>query len=316
MSERLVDPEIAAAFYAIVEERAGLTMPERGDWKGLRELGEAVWPEFGANAPVRDQVRITDYFANVGDGASIKLRWYDKIGHAPGSAVVYAHGGGMIANSADSYDFVVSEYVDKTGVPFLSVDYRRAPEAQGTRLAEDVFAGLSWLIGKAPELGVDPMRVALMGDSGGGGVAAGAAILARDRKIPLAVQMLIYPMLDDRNLIPDPSLVPWAFWTYDNNYTGWNAVLGADLGTDSVSPVAAPGRLTDFDGLARAYIEVGDLDIFRDESIAYAMAIGRAGAAVELHVHAGAPHGYDQFAKQSALSRRAISDRLRVIATL
>jgi acetyl esterase/lipase len=152
-----------------------------------------------------------------------------------------------------------------------------------------------------------------MGDSAGGGVAAGVAIAARDAGIPVARQILIYPMLDDRTIEPDPWLASTASWPYDSNFTGWNALLGADRGTADVSPLAAPARLTDFAGLAPAFIEVGDLDIFRDEDIEYALGLVRAGVSAELHVRPGCPHGYDRFAHESEVVQRSLADRYRVI---
>jgi acetyl esterase/lipase len=259
---------------------------------------------------------------------SIELRWYTKTtragaepasqaGAEPGSAVVYAHGGGMVMGTLDLYDGVISWYVGQTGVPFLSVGYRRAPdEGAGPTLAEDVFAGLTWLLGHASELDVDPVRVAVMGDSGGGAPAAGAAILARDRGVALARQILVYPMLDDRNQIPDPERAPYLTWTYDNNYTAWSAVLGDQLGASDVEPVAAPARLESYKGLPPAYIDVGDLDIFRDEDIAYAQNLARAGVPVELHVHPGVPHGWERFAPGAMSAQRAMADRARVVASI
>lgn len=221
-----------------------------------------------------------------------------------------------MAGNLDVYDPVVAEWVSGTGVPFLSVDYRLAPDARGETPAEDVFAAIRWLIAHATELGVDPDRIAVMGDSGGGAVIAGAAILARDCGVKLARQILIYPMLDDRNQTPDPHIAPFATWTYDGNFTGWSALLGDDLGQNHVSPVAAPARLREFGGLPPTYIEVGELDIFRDEDVAYAQALAKAGISVELHVHPGAPHGFDRHAPGSQLARRAMQDRLRVIKSI
>ncbi len=259
---------------------------------------------------------------------SIELRWYTKTtwagaepasqaGAEPGSAVVYAHGGGMVLGTLDLYDELIAWYVDRTGVPFLSVGYRRAPdEGTGTTLSQDVFAGLTWLLATASELGVDPARVAVMGDSGGGAPAAGAAILARDRGIGLARQILVYPMLDDRDQTPDPDRAAYLTWTYDNNQTAWSAVLGDQLGTDDVSPVADPARLADYAGLAQAYIDVGDLDIFRDEAIAYAQNLARAGVPIELHVHPAVPHGWERFAPDSESAKRAMADRARAVASI
>jgi acetyl esterase/lipase len=178
-----------------------------------------------------------------------------------------------------------------------------------------VFTGLTWLARYATDLGVDPARIAVMGDSGGGGPTAGAAILARDRNVPLARQILVYPMLDDRNTTPGPIPPGILTWTYDNNYTGWHALLGDEMG-GKVSPVAVPGRLTDFTRLAPAYIDVGDLDIFRDESIAYAAGLAKAGVPVELHIHPGAPRGFERFVPDAGIAQRAMADRARAVAAI
>lgn len=223
----------------------------------------------------------------------------------------------MILGSMDLYDATVSRYVSATGVPMLSVDYRLAPEYPDPTPVEDSYAGLRWLAARAGELGVDPARIAVMGDSAGGGLAAGVALLARDRGGPaLARQILIYPMLDDRNTTPDPALTPFAFWTYDDNITGWGALLGDAAGGDGVSPYAAPARVADVAGLPTTYLEVGELDIFRNEDIEYARRISAAGISTELHVHPGVPHGFDGFAPDTAVARRAIADRLRVLSAL
>jgi acetyl esterase/lipase len=146
----------------------------------------------------------------------------------------------MILGNLDLYDGVVSAYVTATGVPFLSVNYRLAPEVHDTTLAEDAFAGVTWLIAQASNLEVDTHRIAIMGDSGGGGVAAGVAIVARERQFALARQILIYPMLDDRNSVPNALLTPFATWTYDQNYTAWNAVLDGKQGSEPLSESIAP----------------------------------------------------------------------------
>ena len=155
-----------------------------------------------------------------------------------------------------------------------------------------------------------------MGDSGGGAPAAGVAIMARDEGVPLARQILVYPMLDDRTQAPDPARAEFLTWTHDYNYTAWRAVLGDDFGGDAVSPIAAPARLTDFTGLAPAYLDVGDLDIFRDETIAYAQRLAQAGVPIELHVHPGAPHGWERFAPTVGSAARAMADRARAVASL
>jgi acetyl esterase/lipase len=311
-----LDPELAPVITALAEQAAGGPAPARGDWQALRQRGNAGLTYMATLVPPVTGVETTTYHATADDGARLELRWYTTSGSFPGSAVVYVHGGGMIMGSLDVYDEVISWYVARTGVPFLAVGYRLAPEVTGSTLAEDVFTGIAWLVEHAPELGVDPNRIAVMGDSGGGGPAAGAAIIARDRGIALGRQILVYPMLDDRNTIPDPAREPFLTWTHDDNHTAWTAVLGDQLGRDSVSPLAAPARLKDFSGLAPAYLDVGDLDIFRDEGIAYAQGLARAGVPIELHVHPGVPHGWERFAPGSRTAQRAMADRVRVVASL
>jgi acetyl esterase/lipase len=182
---------------------------------------------------------------------------------------------------------------------------------------QDCYAALRWLADNAAGLGVDPTRIAVMGDSAGGGLAAGVALLARDRGGPaLAQQLLIYPMLDDRAHTPDPQLLPFLTWTYDDNVTGWAALLGESTGTDTVSAYAAPARASDLTGLPATYIDVGDLDIFRDEDILYARRLSDAGVPTELHLHPGCPHAFEALVRDADVSRRAISDRVRRLRSL
>jgi len=300
----------------------GATLPEpatRDDWKTLRANGEAGLARLEAALPVHPSVSRTDHHATSQDGSRVLARWYAPPGHDPSAAdpaAVYLHGGGMIMGTVDLHDRTVAGYAIESGVPLLAVDYRRAPEHPHPAPAEDSYAGLAWLAAHASELGVDPGRIALMGDSGGGGLAAAAALLARDRGLPVARQILIYPMLDDRTTTPDPALAPWAGWSYDDNYTGWHALLGDLVGSPDVPAYAAPARAADMSALPPAYIEVGELDIFRDEAIEYARRIALTGTSIELHVHPGCPHGFDRIAPQAGVVRRARADRLRALTTL
>ena len=311
-----LDPELIPIMAELAKQAAGIQPAARGDWQTLRANGNAGQAAMAALVPPVTGVRTESLATTARNGDSIELRWYTTGDTNPGSAVVYAHGGGLVLGSLDTYNEVLSWYVAQTGVPFLSVGYRLAPEATGTDLAEDVFAGLLWLHEHAGELGVDPARVAIMGDSGGGAPAAGAVLLARENHVPVARQILVYPMLDDRNQTADEARTAFLTWNYDMNYTAWYALLGDQLGSDEVSPIAAPGRLTDFSGLPPAYIDVGDLDIFRDESIAYAQNLARAGVPIELHVHPGAPHGWERFAPHSGVGSRAMNDRARAVSSL
>ena len=173
----------------------------------------------------------------------------------------------------------------------------------------DCYAGLSWLAGNADDLGVDTDRIAVGGGSAGGGLAAGLALMARDRGGPsICFQLLVYPMLDHRNdqpstrRITDPRV-----WNSDANRAAWDAYLGA-ADRSAVSPYASPAVAGDLSGLPPAYINVGQFDMFLDEDIAYAQALLRAGVDCELHVYPGAFHGSNSFVSESPLSQRWLAD--------
>lgn len=310
-----LDPEIAATLAAMAQTGSP-PQPTLADLAGMRALTDAGLAAIFARLPDAPVVEARTFTALAADGSAIPLTWYEKRDAGQHAAVVYVHGGGMIAGSATIYDRLLRHYVALSGVSFLAVHYRLAPEHRTAGLVHDVVAAIGWLRAEAAALGIDPDRIAIMGDSGGGGVGAAAAIMARDAGLVLSRQILIYPMLDDRNCIPDPLLAGTATWSYEKNRVAWSAVLGDALGTDGISPTSAPARLDRFAGLAPAYIEVGELDIFRDESIAYAQRLLAAGVSCELHVHPGAPHGHDWINLDADISRRVFADRTRVLRSL
>jgi acetyl esterase/lipase len=312
-----LDPEIGHAMAAFLSMHPPGQQPEKGDWQMLRENSNEYYKNLNDSMPAHPEIITKDFLIATGVNTEIKLRWYSPASAiVKGSAVVYVHGGGRISGSVELYDRIVSDFVAKSGIPFLSVDYNLAPEVQGDSHAEEVFSAILWLKKHAVELGIDERRIAVMGDSAGGGLAAAAAILARDRNVHIARQILIYPMLDDRTLIPEEHLLPFAVWNYDNNYTGWKASLGIDPAGENISPISAPSRLIRFEGLPPAYISVGNLDIFQNENLAYAQQLGNAGVPIEFHLHPGAPHGFEFAAPDSAVAKRAMADHIRVIQSL
>jgi acetyl esterase/lipase len=310
-----IDPEIAAAMAVMAGDEA-VVAPARGDVETRRANTKAMFEAVAAVRPAVTGVEVSEYSLTTADGASLPLRWYQPTGAAlPGSALLYLHGGGMILAWSDVgslYDLVVREYVAASGVPALVVDYRVAPEHPDPTPVSDCHAALRWLADHAAELGVDPRRIGVAGDSAGGGLAAGVSLLARDRGGPaIALQLLAYPMLDDRTVDPERELPPEVLvWNYDDNATGWSALLGT-AGADEVSVYAAPARATDLTGLPPTFIDTGDLDIFRDEDVDYARRLALAGVPTELHVHPGCPHGFETLVPAAAVSQRALADRIR-----
>ena len=312
-----LDAQVAAVLAQAIEQNGPPPAPPAGDVAGRRAALDAMLEYFNNHAQPAGKVDMSDHSVVAADGATLLARWYRQPSSGSRAAVLYLHGGGMILGSVPIFDGPVSRYVDRTGVSMLSLEYRLAPEHPHPTPVEDAYAGLVWLAGHADELGIDPGRIAVMGDSAGGGLAAGVAILSRDRNGPaLARQLLLYRMLDDRTTTPDPFIAPFAGWSYDDNITGWDALLGTGHEHRQVDPSAAPGRLQDAAGLPPAYIEVGQLDVFRDEDIGYALTLSRAGVPVEFHLHPGVPHEYDAIAFGADVSRRAQADRDRVLRSL
>ncbi|MBW8710577.1 MAG: alpha/beta hydrolase, partial [Mycobacterium sp.] len=259
-----IDAQVLAELDPLLEA-IGATEPlPIGDVEGRRVSGHRMFDYVASTwAPVPG-VEVDRHTLTTADGATVNLGWYHTPAGQPGSAVLYLHGGGMIfglEHLGRVYDLAVREYVATSGVPMLVVDYRIAPEHPHPTPVEDCYAALRWLADNAGTLGVDPARIGVMGDSAGGGLAAGVSLVARDRGgPPVAAQLLIYPMLDDRIHPPDAQLLPFLTWTYDDNITGWAALLGDSAGSDTVPPYAAPARARDLTGLPDTYIDVGDLD--------------------------------------------------------
>lgn len=312
-----LDPEVAVAMAPLAEAAAGTTPPPAGDWQTRRAAVDELIAAFTGSWTPPAGVTVTEHRAQADDGAEIPMRLYRKEGSDPGSLVVYIHGGGMFLCSIDTHDPICRAYADASGVPLLSVDFRFAPEHPYPTSVEDCYAALRWAVDNATELGIDPQRIAIMGDSAGGGMAAAVALMARDRGGPsLAAQILIYPMLDDRTTDPDPEIAPFATWTTDDNITGWGCLLGEAAGSAQVPAYAAPARAEDLSGLPPTYIDVGQLDIFRGEDLAYAERLSRAGVPVEFHLYPGAPHAFEVFAPDSDVARRAQAERTRFLQAL
>lgn len=248
------------------------------------------------------------------DGApDITLSIFTRTDHvAPGPGIFHTHGGGMIIGDRFTGAEEYLNWVMELDAVVVSVEYRLAPENPDPAPVDDCYAGLVWTAAHAEELGIDPARLVIGGGSAGGGLAAGVTLKARDLGGPaLAGQLLIYPMIDDRNETPSSHQVDgFGVWDRGSNDTGWDALLGDRRKTDAVSIYAAPARATDLTNLPPAFIDVASAEVFRDEDVAYAMKIWEQGGVAELHVWPGGFHGFDAMAPQAALSLRARAARL------
>ena len=233
-----------------------------------------------------------------------------------GPAVFYIHGGGMIIGDRWFGTGPIVDWVVDLDALLVTVEYRLAPEHPYPAPLDDCYSGLLWMSAEQPELGFDPDRLVVAGASAGGGLAAGVALRARDESGPkLAAQVLIYPMLDDRNeTVSSYQFDGIGRWDRASNDTGWDAYLGDLRRTDRVPIYAAPSRAADLSGLPPTFIDVGSAEVFRDEDIAYAGRIWADGGICELHVWSGGFHAFDMAAPQAKLSQEMIRIRTEWIA--
>lgn len=234
---------------------------------------------------------------------------------APGPlpAVIWLHGGGFTGGSVRYEDAVCTRLAGQVGAVVVAVEYRLLPEHPYPAAIEDAYAALCWASEQSDRLGVDPARLAVAGQSAGGTLAAGVALLTRDRgEIALACQMSISGAMDDR--LDWPSAHRFADRrspTRRHAVNQWRAYLGAVV--DDPPPYAVPARAPSLSGLAPAYLMVGGLEISRDENVDYARALLAAGVPTELHLYPSAFHGFDVVAPGTTIAQDAQQDQVRAL---
>ena len=253
------------------------------------------------------------------DGVSVRgctveglaLRVFTPAGPGPHPAIYWIHGGGMIAGSVELDAAYCAALCARTRSVVVAVDYRLAPEHPFPAPLDDVAAGLRWLSASADALSVDPARIAVAGSSAGGGLAA--ALLLRNRVAggPAVVfAYLMYPMLDASHTSASArEFAHIPTWNRTHSEFAWECYLGG-AGSD---PAAVPARARDLSGLPPTMIQVGELDLFRDEDIAFASRLLQAGIPTELHVYPGAYHGFELNCPDSTVGAQALADRDRAL---
>ncbi|KAK4950210.1 hypothetical protein LTR10_011189 [Elasticomyces elasticus] len=313
------DREFAAAVAAMGEAGGALPQLPAGDVDGRRKAFEEYFMSKVSMIPDMPSVTQKEHKVQALDGATIVLTEFRSSSAASTNApaMYYVHGGGMILGSVSGFAGMIKMRAETAGVPIFAIEYRLAPEHPHPTPVNDSYAGLAWLSAHASEVGVDKTRIMIMGESAGGGIAAGVSLMARDKKLdpPLAYQMLIYPMLDDRNLEPIPSVEPFAMWKCDDNKTGWGALLGKAAGSDKElddHQYAAPARAKDLSGLPPTYIDVGGLDLFVLEDTKWAARLVDAGVHVEFHLYPGLPHAFEMTGAATSIVKGAMANRQRI----
>ncbi len=239
----------------------------------------------------------------------IKVRVHRPKGATGSLPCVYSiHGGGYVLGSYNMDDALFNQLCPALGLIGVSVEYRLSPETPYPGPLEDCYRGLKWTYDNAEKLGIDRSRLGIRGISAGGGLAAGLALLTRDRgEIPLAFQLLDCPMLDDRQRTASSQQTGLPVWSRESNTYGWRSYLGDLYGTDDIPYTAAAARAEDLTGLPPAYVSVGTVDGFLDEDVEYAMRLNHSGIPTELHLYPGACHGY-QMAVDSEIARQSARD--------
>ncbi|MEU2233487.1 alpha/beta hydrolase [Streptomyces vietnamensis] len=237
-------------------------------------------------------------------------------GRAPRAALLWIHGGGTVMGAARQENTWCSRVADELGALVVSVDYRLAPENPYPAALDDCFGALRWLHASAAALAIDPSRIAVGGESAGGGLAAAVVQRAHDSEVPVRFQLLVYPMLDDRTALrADPPDSAIHTWTPGSNRFAWTSYLGRPPRDRDDRPYIAAARRRNLAGLPPAWIGVGDLDLFHDEDVDYARRLNEAGVACELRLEPGMYHGADALLDGEAPSmtafRTAALDALR-----
>ncbi|RVX69547.1 hypothetical protein B0A52_06611 [Exophiala mesophila] len=271
-----------------------------------------------------DDIETEVFEIKMDNGSTVAVhRFFSKPTKAPteaasGPAVLHIHGGGYISMDVDMWSPALKSQVSQTSIQIFSVCYSLAPEAPYPTALEECYATLLWLQMNAEKYNIDPSRIAVQGESAGGGLAAAVSLLARDRKLspPIAKQILIYPMLDDRNVSANGNLEPFATWSLSDNITAWTAYLGTEPGSNTTSYYAAPARATELSGLPITYMDMGELDIFRDENLSYASRLAAANISLELHVYPGVPHAFEFIAPHSYHAQNAMANRWKALSAL
>jgi acetyl esterase/lipase len=303
--EARVDPELATALQQkIVLDLTDIPKARLSFREGRLAAAAAA---FENTAVEREDVLIP----GTGDNPPVGVRHYFLKGQPEGSpCLIWIHGGGHVVGEAALDDPVAEQFVRLVGCTVVSVEWRKSPEHPFPSAINDCYAALAWVHRSRGPLGIDGDLIAVGGASSGGGSAAGLAVLARDRgEVPVRYQLLIYPMLDDRNVtLSSRAITHPRLWNRATNILAWKAYLGSDANMD-VSPYAAPTRAQDLSGLPPAFVGVGELDLFLDEDIEYAQRLLQAGVPTELHVYPGAFHGFEGAAPSSGVAQRFVRDR-------
>lgn len=309
MTDRLVrppfDPELESALVALESSLPAMTL------EAIPELRDGVpRPDIDDVLDRRSVARRDVAFPGYDDG-EITITVLSKAGRIGARPAIYhLHAGGGIAGDRFLGIEVLADWVDRYDTVVTTLDYRLAPEFPIPYPVEDAYAGLIWMTEHAAELGIDPARILLEGNSYGGSLAAGIALMTRDRNGPSPIgQLLMYPELDDRHATPSAMQYADLRWDGAMGRLGWSALLGDRVGSDDPLGYSVPARAADVAGLPPTFASCGSAESCRDEVVEFVTRLWAVGVQAELHVWAGGFHGFEGFAPESQLAASVIDAR-------
>ncbi|WAS95674.1 alpha/beta hydrolase [Nannocystis punicea] len=269
-------------------------LPRFAVGRRLVKLARRLTPE---PSPPRSSPGVSASLRTIPGGGKVRV-FVPEGATRPTPAMLWIHGGGFIIGSPAQDDELATTFARELGMTVVAPTYRLAPEHPFPAAMDDLYAALAWLHASADALQVRPDRIVVAGASAGGGLAAGLTLLARDRQqVPVAFQMLVYPMLDDRTVGRTIDGKHHRLWTADSNRFGWTSYLGREPGGAEVPVYAAPARAEALAGSPPTWIGVGTLDLFHDEDVEYARRLTAAGVPVELEVVPGVFHAFDRIGR-------------------
>ncbi|KAH8657982.1 Alpha/Beta hydrolase protein [Xylariales sp. PMI_506] len=274
---------------------------------------------------VPEGIKETKYQVTSDDGAGLELLRFEpphldadeEAGGRP--CILFIHGGGLIALSTDIFRPLYQFTAVATKRLVFAVPYRLAPEFPFPTPLEDMCASIKWVSGHAQELGIDPRRIALYGQSAGACLALSAALKLRDEGLqpPIAKLILQQPLIDDRTSLPaDHPKRKLLVWTQELNNMGWEAYLGKNWAEDKekeVSEYASPGRATNLAGLPRTFIDSATLDLYCADSVALASKLTNSDVEVEVHIYRGVPHAFDSIAPGISMAKDIAKKRIAAL---
>ena len=309
MDSSNVDPELLPALSAL-KQLWGDTAMDLSDLAAARQTLDAMSAQKNSMAPVIDGVQSSRQVIH-NEQMDLDVVVYVHKPTAPSatvrSALLHFHGGGFVTGSATHNESQLRQMVKRFNCVVVSVDYRLAPEHPFPAALYDGFTALQWLHSSNEILNIDPQKIVVFAESAGAGLAAGLSLYARDHSdIEIAQQILLYPMLDHRNVAaPTATLEDTVIWSRENNQFAWSAYLGKGV-DDSVLAYASPSCAHDLKGLPPSYVCVGDIDLYYGESIDFVEKLGAAQVSAKLDVYPGAYHAFQVSMPDAAVSQQCL----------